>query len=73
VGQDESLFDNTVEGLGRIGSEARAAIPALNRLLDEGTGYNLVKWALNRIGSPAVQEFFDGYSAAEIAMVGSGP
>jgi hypothetical protein len=53
VGKDEILFDNTVEALGRIGLEARAAIPALNRRLDEGgAGYDLVVWALDRIGSP---------------------
>ncbi len=60
VGKDEILFDNTVEALGRIGPEARAAIPALNRRLDEGrAGYDLVVWALDRIGSPAIQKLLD--------------
>ncbi len=62
VGKDEILFDNTVEALGRIGPEARAAIPALNRRLDEGrAGYSLVVWALDRIGSPAVQKLLDEF------------
>jgi HEAT repeat protein len=61
VGKDEILFENTVEALGRIGPEARAAIPALNRRADHGAGYNLVVWALDRIGSPAVQELLDEF------------
>src|ERR1700678_3634757 len=81
MGQDGILFDNTVEALGRIGPEARAAIPALNRRLHEGrAGYDLVVWALDRIGSPAVQilldEFHrdaDPYMANILAWHGSAP
>ena len=62
MGKDGILFDDTVEALGRIGPEARAAIPALNRRLDEGrAGYDLVVWALDRIGSPAVQKLLDEF------------
>jgi HEAT repeat protein len=57
-----SLIRYSVRALGRIGPDAKDAVPLLTRLMDEDEDRRFdVMWALNQIGSPPIKKLVDWF------------